>query len=163
MARPLWDRSGVQAEAQPQPRGERGAFVDVDGTLVSTNVAHAYAYYVFNRGTVLGALGRIVKGLAMAPLYKAADLYNRKVFNELFYRAYRGLSEDRLIELAGGLCEDVLAPAVYPGAMDIIAEARRGGCKIVLCTGAIRSEEHTSELQSRQYLVCRLLLEKKKK
>src|SRR3712207_8487616 len=28
---------------------------------------------------------------------------------------------------------------------------------------ATRSEEHTSELQSRQYLVCRLLLEKKKK
>src|SRR5438445_5648814 len=35
----------------------------------------------------------------------------------------------------------------------------------VLDTGqaAARSEEHTSELQSRQYLVCRLLLEKKKK
>src|SRR3712207_7831133 len=32
--------------------------------------------------------------------------------------------------------------------------------KIVLL---LRSEEHTSELQSRQYLVCRLLLEKKKK
>src|SRR5258707_7124523 len=33
------------------------------------------------------------------------------------------------------------------------------------CPGAVacRSEEHTSELQSRQYLVCRLLLEKKKK
>src|SRR3712207_7385816 len=31
---------------------------------------------------------------------------------------------------------------------------QRAGC---------RSEEHTSELQSRQYLVCRLLLEKKKK
>src|SRR5581483_12447802 len=34
------------------------------------------------------------------------------------------------------------------------------------CTGCrkpmARSEEHTSELQSRQYLVCRLLLEKKK-
>src|SRR3712207_7161015 len=29
--------------------------------------------------------------------------------------------------------------------------------------GGRRSEEHTSELQSRQYLVCRLLLEKKKK
>src|SRR3712207_8967421 len=29
--------------------------------------------------------------------------------------------------------------------------------------GLTRSEEHTSELQSRQYLVCRLLLEKKKK
>src|ERR1035437_5909935 len=32
-----------------------------------------------------------------------------------------------------------------------------------LGTGFPRSEEHTSELQSRQYLVCRLLLEKKKK
>src|SRR3712207_7244526 len=30
-------------------------------------------------------------------------------------------------------------------------------------TRGTRSEEHTSELQSRQYLVCRLLLEKKKK
>src|SRR5438445_8346451 len=30
------------------------------------------------------------------------------------------------------------------------------------CGGTLRSEEHTSELQSRQYLVCRLLLEKKK-
>src|SRR3712207_7958193 len=30
------------------------------------------------------------------------------------------------------------------------------------CLAALRSEEHTSELQSRQYLVCRLLLEKKK-
>src|SRR3712207_7215617 len=33
---------------------------------------------------------------------------------------------------------------------------------LAILTGA-RSEEHTSELQSRQYLVCRLLLEKKKK
>src|SRR5947209_13124738 len=31
------------------------------------------------------------------------------------------------------------------------------------CFSLGRSEEHTSELQSRQYLVCRLLLEKKKK
>src|SRR3712207_7364207 len=31
----------------------------------------------------------------------------------------------------------------------------------IACT--LRSEEHTSELQSRQYIVCRLLLEKKKK
>src|SRR3712207_6890936 len=36
--------------------------------------------------------------------------------------------------------------------------------RFVQALGAIklRSEEHTSELQSRQYLVCRLLLEKKK-
>src|SRR3712207_7263556 len=36
------------------------------------------------------------------------------------------------------------------------------GARLALDSGTLRSEEHTSELQSRQYLVCRLLLEKKK-
>src|SRR3712207_7868163 len=40
----------------------------------------------------------------------------------------------------------------------LVGGAHRWGVHVVL-----RSEEHTSELQSRQYLVCRLLLEKKKK
>src|SRR3712207_7194919 len=35
--------------------------------------------------------------------------------------------------------------------------------RVALSRGIVRSEEHTSELQSRQYLVCRLLLEKKNK
>src|SRR2546422_6442862 len=35
--------------------------------------------------------------------------------------------------------------------------------KLIKSAGGIRSEEHTSELQSRLHLVCRLLLEKKKK
>src|SRR3712207_7929519 len=36
------------------------------------------------------------------------------------------------------------------------------GTTTIEALAAARSEEHTSELQSRQYLVCRLLLEKKK-
>src|SRR6266511_4218184 len=39
----------------------------------------------------------------------------------------------------------------------------RAGCTPAATTGTWRSEEHTSELQSRENLVCRLLLEKKKK
>src|SRR3712207_7259641 len=39
----------------------------------------------------------------------------------------------------------------------------RPGSDAQLAAQVARSEEHTSELQSRQYLVCRLLLEKKKK
>src|SRR3712207_7539740 len=43
------------------------------------------------------------------------------------------------------------------------AERREDGREEVGARAAeLRSEEHTSELQSRQYLVCRLLLEKKK-
>src|SRR3712207_8304101 len=46
------------------------------------------------------------------------------------------------------------SPASVPGTGD---DSRSGDGK-----PGERSEEHTSELQSRQYLVCRLLLEKKK-
>src|SRR3712207_8055924 len=46
---------------------------------------------------------------------------------------------------------EVIIPHLAPY---LLAAARNGL--------ALRSEEHTSELQSRQYLVCRLLLEKKK-
>src|SRR3712207_9316702 len=41
-----------------------------------------------------------------------------------------------------------------------LTASRRSPAMLLLLS---RSEEHTSELQSRQYLVCRLLLEKKKK
>src|SRR3712207_8968413 len=48
----------------------------------------------------------------------------------------------------------------------VTARHQGGGHKrayrVIDFTRADRSEEHTSELQSRQYLVCRLLLEKKK-
>src|SRR2546427_3586248 len=43
------------------------------------------------------------------------------------------------------------------------AERRRGEVLLARFRGAPRSEEHTSELQSQSNLVCRLLLEKKKK
>ena len=124
-------------EAAARRPWDRGAFFDVDGTLVATNVVDAYAYYVFHRGTIFGTAQRLFRGLAMAPIYALADRVNRKTFNELFYRSYKGLSEDRLVELAQDLCDKVLKPAVYPGALDIIAECRKAGCKIVLCTGAI--------------------------
>src|SRR3712207_6964461 len=45
---------------------------------------------------------------------------------------------------------------------DSIALAVRWYLRYRLSYTDVRSEEHTSELQSRQYLVCRLLLEKKK-
>src|SRR3712207_7549486 len=57
-------------------------------------------------------------------------------------------------------------PAGNPGARSFIK--RRGAPPLPAppcgsgAREACRSEEHTSELQSRQYLVCRLLLEKKK-
>src|SRR5258707_11291227 len=64
----------------------------------------------------------------------------------------RGLFE--LLVMFFGLCN---SPATFQTMMNDIL------CPFIDHNEAVcRSEEHTSELQSRQYLVCRLLLEKKK-
>src|SRR3712207_8439455 len=49
----------------------------------------------------------------------------------------------------------------YPGARGLLQSVFEG-LQLPMDLALRRSEEHTSELQSRQYLVCRLLLEKKK-
>src|SRR3712207_7206306 len=56
--------------------------------------------------------------------------------------------------------EQVLSEVVSELGLD---KQNRATIGRLLTHGGGRSEEHTSELQSRQYLVCRLLLEKKKK
>src|SRR5690606_28687385 len=58
--------------------------------------------------------------------------------------------------------DEVLPPRVR-ARVSVEAGVAQGWRELVGDAGRIRSEEHTSELQSRENLVCRLLLEKKKK
>src|SRR3712207_8837555 len=68
--------------------------------------------------------------------------------------------------LAQGEGADVkaqLQSLLKQGAQKIVLDLRSvAGGSLAEGVKVARSEEHTSELQSRQYLVCRLLLEKKK-
>src|SRR3712207_7726822 len=57
---------------------------------------------------------------------------------------------------------DTQGPAILPGQGNGSVVIHTGDYILSDGDGVVRSEEHTSELQSRQYLVCRLLLEKKK-
>src|SRR3712207_7177579 len=70
-------------------------------------------------------------------------------------------------DLVGGLVRRVGTPALRGelGGRELGGSELAGHLVALLgkLGAAERSEEHTSELQSRQYLVCRLLLEKKKK
>ncbi|WP_242393692.1 HAD family hydrolase [Anaeromyxobacter oryzisoli] len=116
---------------------EKAAFFDVDGTLVRTNIVHAFAFYAMNQGSLFGTAWKTAKTLLSVPLFMAADRLDRKAFNELFYSYYRGQSEDRLETLADELFEDVLEPAIHPGSRRLVDEARRAGCRIVFVTGAL--------------------------
>jgi HAD superfamily hydrolase (TIGR01490 family) len=119
------------------PDRERAAFFDVDGTLVRTNIVHAFAFYAMNQGSILGTAWQTARTVLSVPLFMATDRVNRKTFNELFYTYYRGQSQDRLESLADELFQDVLLPAVYRGSESLIEGARRAGCRIVLVTGAL--------------------------
>src|SRR5437016_7459173 len=70
---------------------------------------------------------------------------------------------------AAAVTVNVVLPAIEPDVAVILAKpvptALANPCELatLLIVATVRSEEHTSELQSLTNLVCRLLLEKKKK
>jgi HAD superfamily hydrolase (TIGR01490 family) len=113
------------------------AFYDVDGTLIRANIVHAFAFYAFNEASLLGSVVKTAATFASLPLFWAADKVSRKVFNELFYRAYRGQSQDRLYVLAEEMFEEVIKPTIFPGTRDLIEESRRAGCRQVLVSGGL--------------------------
>src|SRR3712207_8765942 len=75
-------------------------------------------------------------------------------------------SERRIVsELRPVLHMEVLLKVSFEIARDLKTEKKgipKDLLRMMVLANEARSEEHTSELQSRQYLVCRLLLEKKK-
>src|SRR3989441_8836517 len=76
----------------------------------------------------------------------------------------RKLASGRKLRVKLGL--DPTAPDLHLGHTVVINKLRHFqelGHQVQFLIGDFRSEEHTSELQSLAYLVCRLLLEKKKK
>src|SRR3712207_8706160 len=85
-------------------------------------------------------------------LFRSATLQNLDASRVRTPRYDRGALEPSIVHIGVGGFHRA-HQAVY------LDELARSGD---LRWGETRSEEHTSELQSRQYLVCRLLLEKKK-
>ena len=122
---------------QASARSRTAAFYDVDGTLIRTNIVHAFAFYAARQPQLLASMRKTVATAASLPLFWAADKISRKWFNALFYKYYEGESEDRLITLAEELFEDVIEPNIYPRATSLINESKRAGCRQVLVSGAL--------------------------
>ncbi len=113
------------------------AFYDLEGTLVSTNLVHTLGFYSRNQQSLLKSVKKSTATLLSIPLFAAADAYSRMVFNELFFKRYKGESEDRLRFFADELFEEVLKPAIFPGAYELIEKSRSLGLRQVVVTGAL--------------------------
>jgi HAD superfamily hydrolase (TIGR01490 family) len=86
---------------------------------------------------VLRSLRKTATTVLSLPLFAATDQYSRKVFNDLFFKRYKGETEDRLRFFAEELFETVLKPAVFPGAFELIEKSRSLGLRQVVVTGAL--------------------------
>src|SRR3712207_8959220 len=86
-------------------------------------------------------------------------------YTTLFRSGFRRASHQPERSMSNGFRTDVTkrpSVGIVHSRQMATTAMRTGARRRKLGRHAERSEEHTSELQSRQYLVCRLLLEKKK-
>lgn len=113
------------------------AFYDLEGTLVSTNLVHTLGFYARRQQGLWRTVKKSAATAASIPLFAATDAYSRKVFNDLFFKRYRGESEDRLRFFAEELFEEVLKPAIFPGTFELIEKSRSLGLRQIVVTGAL--------------------------
>ena len=91
------------------------AFYDLDGTLVRTNLVHAFLYAAKNQQGVVKSVLKTAYTMASVPLFLGADMYGRRLFNDVFFVRYKGESEDRLRYLADELFDNGHPPLHLPG------------------------------------------------
>ncbi|HYM11887.1 MAG TPA: HAD-IB family hydrolase [Bryobacterales bacterium] len=115
----------------------RVAFYDLDGTLISGNVVTRYAYFARHHPSSAKAAFKTAKLLLSVPLLIGLDLYSRRLFNEVFYREYRGMEKAWLAGQSEQLFERVIRPSIYPGAKALVDADRQAGFRLVLVTGGL--------------------------
>jgi HAD superfamily hydrolase (TIGR01490 family) len=112
------------------------SYFDVDGTLTKSNLFDSLLFYVLNQQNPLFGVGRIVRTFASVPALLAAEEVDRGTFNEWLFRGYEGISEDRLLDLADEAFDNVMRPALYKGAIDLVKRAKKAGHRVVLLSGS---------------------------
>jgi HAD superfamily hydrolase (TIGR01490 family) len=112
------------------------SYFDVDGTLVRTNLVHPLVFYMSNQANPLRSLGRLAKAAVQAPAWLASENVDRGTFNELLFRGYAGMTEDRLLELADEAFDSVIRPNLFKEALSLVDRAKKAGHRVVLVSGS---------------------------
>lgn len=113
------------------------SYFDVDGTLVTTNLVHPTLYYMLNQPTPLHSFAKLGRALLKSPWMVMAELQDRRLFNELLFTSFEGVSEDRLFALAEETFESVIKPKIYPRAKELVQTSLDKGHDVVLVSGAL--------------------------
>lgn len=117
--------------------GESTAYFDVDGTLVGTNLIHPTIMYFANQSSPLKSVMRLGGALLQAPAMAWAESRDRRLFNEMLFSHYKGMSEDRIAVLSEEVFEDIVKPRIFRGAQDLITQCKNAGERVVLITGSL--------------------------
>ncbi|MFS8066401.1 MAG: HAD family hydrolase [Byssovorax sp.] len=113
------------------------SYFDVDGTLVTTNLVHPTLFYLQNQPTPLHSLAKVGRALLKAPWMALAEMKDRRLFNEMLFSSFEGVSEDRLLLLAEETFEKVMKPKLYPRARDLVQTSLDKGHEVILVSGAL--------------------------
>src|SRR5688500_9568218 len=118
-------------------RAVAASYFDVDGTLVRTNLIHPTLWYLMHQRTPMRSLQKLARAAFTSPKMIWAEMQDRRMFNEVLFSSYEGISEDRLRVLADDAFEDVLKKAIFPSAKDLVSRCRDEGHDVVLVSGAL--------------------------
>ncbi len=117
----------------------RIAFYDFDGTLVASNIVTRYASLIQRLPSRAMSTWKNLRLISSVPTYLLLDRLSRRLFNQVFFREYRGVSRAWLEQQSEELFERVIRPGIYPGALDLVQQDRQQGFRVVLVTGEIGS------------------------
>jgi len=92
---------------------------------------------MMNQPTPLHSFMKLGRALVKGPWMAIAESQDRRLFNELLFSSFEGVSEDRLVLLAEEAFEKVIRPALYPKARDLVQTSLDKGHDVVLISGAL--------------------------
>ncbi len=118
----------------------RAAFYDFDGTLASSNVVTRYFFFARRAPGWADRIRRSVITVGGVPYWLWLDRRSRRLFNEVFFRQFRGLRLDWLESRTNDLYESEIRPKVYAGSKSLVQRDRDAGLMTVLVSGGLDFE-----------------------
>ena len=98
---------------------------------------HPTVMYFANQSSPLKSAMRLGGALLQAPAMAMAELRDRRLFNEMLFSHYKGMTEDRMAVLSEEVFDAIVKPRIFRGAQDLINQCKVSGKRVVLITGSL--------------------------